>query len=549
MATAEAPTVSRNNEIWVLVAAIMASSTAFISSSALNVALPALQRDLGVTGRELLWVVNAYMLFLSALILVGGSLGDHYGRKRIFGIGIGIFTAASVVCGLVTTPTLLILGRAVQGVGGALMVPGSLAIISATFPEDRRGRAIGTWSTFGTMTTVLGPVIGGWLAGQGLWRVVFFINVPLSLIAFYALTRIPESYDVNAPKQLDWPGVLLTTLGLAGITYGFTEAPTRGFDDPLILATLIGGIGALIAFVIVEARSDHPIVPLGLFKSRTFSGTNLLTLFLYGALGAVLTFLPLNLIQVQGYSEEIAGLTLMPFTIILTLMSRWAGGLIDRVGARLPLTIGPALAGVGLLLMAVPGMTGGSADYWFTFFPAIVVMSIGMGVTVAPLTTAVMGSAPQENAGTASGINNAVARTAGVLAVAILGALALVSFRTTLDARTADIALSDDARATLMANAVDLGATQPPENLDATTTDAVRTSINGAFVDVFRIISVIGGVLCLLSAAVAWLLVEGRTHTSQDYAHIAQPAGNFPCEGRNLSPDLRSATAEGSASD
>src|SRR5579871_3982966 len=354
----------------VLVATILASSMAFIDSSALNVAASALQSDLNLNGSQLLWVVNAYLLFLSALILLGGSLGDRYGRKRVFMLGIIIFTCASMVSGLAQSADMLIIARAIQGIGGSLMVPGSLSIITAYFAAERRGTAIGTWSTFSTITTIGGPILGGWLVAHGLWRAVFFINVPLAIIALFTLiTRVPESRDENMPPRLDFLGALFATLGLAGITFGFLQAPNSSLTDPSVIGTLVGGVIALILFVVVEARSDHPMMPLGLFRSRTFRGTNLLTLFLYAALGVVPFFMTLNLIQVQGYTSDIAGFTFLPLTILLALLSRWSGGLIDRVGARLPLIVGPAIAAVGFGLLGLPGLTSGPGQFWTTYFP------------------------------------------------------------------------------------------------------------------------------------------------------------------------------------
>lgn len=508
--TAERSARPAATERWVLLSTILASSMAFIDMTALNVALPAIQRDLGIEGSQLLWIVNAYALFLSALILVGGSLGDHYGRKRIFRIGILIFSAASILCGVAPNVETLIGARALQGVGGALLVPGSLAIITASFDAARRGRAIGTWSTFTTLTTILGPVIGGWLAGQGLWRAVFFINVPLALIALAALIRVPESKDAHAPAQLDYPGALLATLGLAGLTYGFIEAANYGLGDPRIFLSLGGGVIAIALFMIVEARSAHPMVPLRLFRSRTFSGTNALTLFLYAALSGALFFLPLNLIQIQGYPEQVAGFANLPFAILLTLLSRWAGGLIDRVGARLPLIVGPLITGAGFFLFTLTGMTGGPDAYWTSYFPPLVVLGIGMGVTVAPLTTAVMGSAPEESSGTASGINNAIARTAGVLAVAILGGLALFSFTARLDERTSALEMPQEVRSQLQAQASNLAETAPPEALPPEMRAQVAEAIDLAFIDTFRLIFAIAAVLAWISAGLAATLVEAR---------------------------------------
>ncbi len=504
--------VAPEAEKWVLVATISASSMASIGSSALNVALPALQRDLQVSGTELLWIVNAFALFLSALILVGGSLGDHYGRKRIFTLGIILFSVASLACGLAPNTFILILARAVQGIGGALMVPGSLAILSASFPSDRRGAAIGLWSTFSALMIALGPVLGGWLASQDLWRLVFFLNIPLAVVTLFALTRVPESKDESAPEELDTAGSLLATLALAGLTYSFIQAPEFGFDDWRIITGLVAGAVLFAAFIVVEARSDHPLVPLRLFRSRTFSGANLLTLFLYGALGSTLFFLPLNLIQVQGYPEQIAGLTLLPFVLLLTLMSRWAGGLVDQIGARIPLTVGPIIAGVGVFLFALPGVTDGPQDFWLTFLPPILVLGLGMGITVAPLTTAVMGAAPEESSGTASGINNAVSRSASVLAVAVLGAVALISFKASLADSTRDLGLPPAAQTALDEEARDLGGAAVPDGLAPETAAEVSAAIKMSFVEAFRRVMVISAVLCWLSALLAAVLVEGKPH-------------------------------------
>jgi len=495
----------------VLFATILGASMVFIDSTALNVVLPALQRELQATGTDLLWISNAYTLMLASGIVVGGSLGDHYGRKRVYMIGIALFAAASLVSGLAPSADFLIAARVVQGAGGALMVPGSLALISASFDANSRGRAIGLWSSFAALTTIAGPVLGGFLASRGLWRGVFFLNLPLALLALVTLRlRVPESRDETLSRRLDYPGVLLAMLGLAGLTYSLTEAPTSGWSNPLILATLLAGIAALAAFVVVERRAPEPIVPFHLFRSRTFTGTNLITLFLYGALYANIFFYPLNLIQAQGYPESRAGLTLLPFAILLTLLSRWAGGLVDRYGPRRLLTIGPAIVGIGFAAMALPGLTNGPADYWVTFFPALVLMGVGMGLTVAPLTTAVMGAVPSSHAGIASGINNAVSRTAGVLALATIGALALLLFGNALAARSAPLNLSPADQAALQAEAAKLGGAQPPASLPPALRDPVQLAIHQAFVDMFRVVMVIGAGLAWLSAGLAALLVDKR---------------------------------------
>lgn len=496
------------NASWVLAGTILPSSMAFISGNALTIALPALQAELGARGSDVLWIVNGYMLFLSALILIGGALGDRFGRKRVFMLGIALFTLTSALSAFMNDVGLLIGLRMVQGIGAALMVPGSLAILSAIFPPAQRGRAIGTWSTFSAITTVLGTPLGGILAEAGLWRAVFFINVPLGIASLYILWRyVPESRDENAPARLDYWGALLIALALGGITYAFSEAPNAGFGTPLIVGTLLGGVLAFALFILVELRTDQPLVPLGLFRNRMFAGTNLMTFFVYATLAVFPVFLSLNLIQVQGYFESIAGFTILPFGILLALMSRWAGGLIDRVGARLPLTIGPLVLCGGYVLLALNGITGGAEAYFTTFFPAIVCLGIGIGITVAPLTTAVMNAVPNEAIGTASGVNNAVSRIGGVLALAIFGALMLTLFAESLRSNTADLPLSAEARLTLEANAAQLAETQPPDDLDDATKEAVRAAIKTAFVAGFQALMLMMAGLCALGALTSFISI------------------------------------------
>jgi EmrB/QacA subfamily drug resistance transporter len=505
---------------WVLISTILASSMAFIDGTALNVALPAIQSGLRASGAQLLWVVNGYLLMLAALILVGGALGDRLGRKRVFMAGISLFVLASIACGLAPTMEVLIWARIVEGIGGALMIPGSLAIITTFFGQDQRGQAIGTWSATSTIVTVVGPLLGGVLSNVGLWRGVFLINVPLGLAALAILQwEVPESRDNAATGSIDILGAALQALGLAGLTYGFISAPDLGFGHPVVVGTLVGGAVALAAFVWVEARRPNPILPLRLFRSRTFSGTNLLTLFLYGALSVGLFFLSLNLVQVQGYSLATAGVVFMPFALILTALSRWAGRLADRIGPRPLLVAGPVLTGFGFLVMAFAGITAGPSAYWLTFFPGIVLIGVGMGITVAPLSTAVMNSVETHQAGIASGVNNAVARTAGVLAIAVVGALMLLLFATGLDTRTASLNLSPSTRIALQAEAARLGEAAVPAGVAPESADTVEAAIKLAFVDAFRVVMLICTGLAWLAALLGGVLIEARP---------ARPAGVAP---------------------
>jgi EmrB/QacA subfamily drug resistance transporter len=500
---------------WVLAATILGSSMAFIDGTAVNVALPALQRDLGATVSQVQWVVEGYALLLAALILVGGALGDRYGRRALFGAGVVTFGLASAGCGLAPGIGWLIAARTVQGASAALLVPGSLAILSAAFPQESRGRAIGTWSAFTGITAAVGPLLGGWLVDSGSWRWVFFINLPVAaLVLGLVAWRVPESRDPEASRQLDWPGAGLATLGLAGVTYGLIELPEGGATRAGALLALAAGAVALGAFVAVEARSRAPMMPLGLFHSRTFAGANLLTFCLYAALGGALFFLPFDLIQVQGYSATAAGAALLPFVLLMFLLSRWAGGLVDRYGARAPLVVGPAVASVGLALFALlgggAGTGAGGGGYWRSFFPAVVVLGLGMAVSVAPLTTTVMGAVDVRHAGLASGINNAVARVASLLAVAAFGLVVLGAFERGLERRLARLELPPQARTAIAAQRLKLAAAAAPADLGPAARAQAQSAIAESFVDGFRLAMLIGSGLALLSAVSAAVLIDGR---------------------------------------
>ncbi len=421
-----------------LAASVLGSSIAFIDGSVVNVALPAMQRELEAGLAAMQWVVNAYLLLLGALVLVGGALGDRLGQRTVFLWGLGLFTLASVACGLAPGVGVLVAARALQGIGGALLVPSSLAIIAAVFPEAERGKAIGTWAAAAAITTAVGPVLGGWLVDAVSWRAIFFLNVPLAAVAMVlALGAVPNQRSHDGTQPPDWPGAILAVAGLAALVWALTALPDRGWRAPAIDAALAVGVLALAGFVIVEMRSHAPMMPPALFRSRDFVGANLVTLLLYFALGGAMFFLPFNLIRAHGYSATAAGASLLPFSIIMGALSRAAGGLATRFGARSALVLGPALSAAGLALMAV---TAATPDYWRGLFPAVVVIGVGMTIAVAPLTTMVMGAVPTAQAGIASGINNAVARVAGLLAVAVLGLLFRAPASTGTDVASATVA-------------------------------------------------------------------------------------------------------------
>ena len=493
---------------WVLAATILGSSMAFIDSTVVNVALPALQSSLGATMVDLQWVVESYGLFLSALILVGGALGDSLGRRAMFLLGVAGFAVASAGCGFSSTIKSLLVWRSVQGFAAAFLVPGSLAIISSSFDEQSRGKAIGTWAGFTTITTALGPVLGGWLVEHASWHWAFFINLPLAaLVLVISMFHVPESRS-RRTRSADWFGAAIATLGLAALIYGFLESPILGWSHLRVFGSVAFGFASLVLFVFVEKGVTAPMVPLNLFESASFSGANLLTLFLYAALGIFFFLFPLNLIQIQKYSATATGAAALPMILLMFLLSRWSGGLISRYGSKTPLMAGPIIAAAGFLLFAVPGM---GAHYWTSFFPAFIVLGLGVAITVAPLTTVVMSSADQERAGAASGINNAVARVAGVLAVAVLGALMVAAFAHSLRNSLAGMNLNEHVRQELESNVAKLASLDAPSDTDPYAASTIRLAVARAFIYCFRLIMVLCSGLAIVSAGVAWRKIPSRS--------------------------------------
>jgi EmrB/QacA subfamily drug resistance transporter len=509
-ARAAAPPGARTAPRWALLAAIVGSSMAFIDGTVVSVALPSIQRDFAASATDLQWLVEAYLLFLSAFLLVGGALGDRYGRRRVFGLGVLLFTLASVGCALAQDARQLIVARSIQGLGGALLVPGSLALISVSFAGKERGRAIGTWSAASAITTSLGPLLGGWLIAWS-WRWAFLINVPLGVLVLAILVaKVPESRDDEA-GNLDVPGTLLATAGLGGVVYGLLEWGRAGGLEPASAVALAGGIAALVAFVFVEARSPHPIVPLPLFRIPSFAGANLLTLFLYGALGSMFFWLPLRLIQVHGYTPLGAGAATLPFAILLSLLSRWSGGLVDTVGGRLPLVVGPLISAAGFALFARGGAEPG-ASYVRDVLPAVLVLGLGMAITVAPLSTIVMAAVDSRHAGVASGINNAVSRAAGLLAVALVGLLVGWRFEQGLERRLDGLALPPAVRVDVERQRDRLAGLEAPAAATAEERAGIDRAVRESFVEGFRAQAWASALAGLLAALAAFVFVrDGRT--------------------------------------
>src|SRR3954447_23078763 len=419
-----------------LIAAILGSLVAFIDGTVINVALPAIRGDLGggLSGQQ--WLTDAYLLTLGALLLVGGSLGDLFGRRRAFAAGLAGFGASSLLCALAPTIGTLIAFRALQGIAGALLVPNTLGLLVARFEPNERGAAIGAWTAWAGIAMVLGPLLGGFLLESGSWRWIFAINVIPIAVALWLTSRLDDTHDQPSGGQIDHIGAVLATLGLAGPVYALIEGPAQGWGDPVILGALIGGVVLLVAFVVYERDASHPMLTLDLFRERNFAVGNAATLTIYGGLSAMPFFLVLFLQQVAGYSAIAAGAALLPITVIMFSLSRRFGALADRIGPRFFMAAGPLVGGTGILLLA---RLNASPDYVSDVLPAVVVFGFGLSLTVAPLTAAVLGGVSEEHAGVASAINNTTARIGGLLAIAGIGAVVAAQSASSLDSQLAGV--------------------------------------------------------------------------------------------------------------
>jgi EmrB/QacA subfamily drug resistance transporter len=482
---------------------------AFIDTSALNVVLPSLQEDLDATGTDLFWVLNSYLVMLSSLIIVGGSLGDKLGRVKIFRWGIIIFTIASILCGIAASIDQLIWFRILQGIGGAFMIPGSLAIISATFSDQEKGKAIGTWSAATVLVTMGGPILGGALADIGLWRLIFFINVPLGILcAIVLFLKVPESKAPENEHRIDWKGAFFLAFSLATFTYGFLNIPELGISDLKSYLPLIIGIISFVVFLYVEKSVKAPMMPLGIFKNRTFSGVNLLTFFLYAGLSAVMLFLSLNMIQIQGYTQLQAGLTFLPFTILMALIARKVGSLSDKWGARNFLIGGPIVTAIGFLALGLVGQTVGITDFWTTFFPGILLFGLGMSLTVVPLTSTVMQSIGNDQAGIASGVNNSITRISGTFINAVLGAGAVFLFSLLVSNQVDSLQVSSDVANSIIQESINFGEAKVPTAVASENIEEVQQIYTESFISAYRWVCYISAAMSFLAAGFAFFMVR-----------------------------------------
>jgi EmrB/QacA subfamily drug resistance transporter len=490
----------------ILLATTLASGMAFFDGSTTGVALPTIQHFFHASITQVQWIVNAFALTLASLLLLSGSLGDRFGRKKIFSLGIGLFVLASIASALSHSVTQLVIFQAMQGLGAAMMIPGSLALINTSFEEGTRGKVIGLWAGYSAGIAASGPFLGGWLTQTFGWPSVWWINVPLGLIAlFITLKFIPESRN-QAAKKLDWFAAVLLAAGLFGLSYGLTQAPSNGWSHWHTGGSFVAGIVLLICFFLWERkmRNSEPLVPLQIFKSKLIVGANLVTLFVYFALSGLFFFLTLNLQQVQGYSPLLAGVAALPPILIITFLTGPTGGLSDRIGPRTQMIAGPALVASGMAALAFSGM---NSNYWTHFFPGQVLFGLGMCLLIAPLTKSAL-SVTQDYSGAASGVNNAVSRIAAMLAIAVLGAVMLSVFTHNLSKNAAASSLSGDQQQQIISQSRKLGGIEIPQTFDSASADAAKTVVKQSFVYSFRWAMGINAVLCLLAAIIAAVTIK-----------------------------------------
>ncbi|MCG8442568.1 MAG: MFS transporter [Caulobacterales bacterium] len=482
---------------WVLAAAILGSAMAFIDGAVVNVALPIIQTSLDASSTQLQWIVESYALLLAALLLLGGAVGDHYGRRLAFVGGALGFAIASLACGFALTADQLILARAAQGAAAAFLVPGSLALIAASFPKEERGRAVGIWSGSTALAMALGPVAGGWLADNWSWRWIFFLNAPVAAaVIAISLARAPESRSAEREGPLDWPGAALATAGLGALIFGLIEMSSSGLEHASAPIALGAGVAGLAAFVWRQRNAPNAMTPPALFASRAFSGVNAMTFLIYTALSGVLFFLPLLLINIWGWSATAAAASFLPFVVMMSLFSGWAGRLTDRAGPRILLTLGPLATAAGFALFALLPVDG---SYWRSVLPAILIMSGGMVLTVAPLTATVMSAVPEARIGVASGVNNAVSRTAALIAIAVFALL----FSLVADANLARALAGEAALAREDVGFV-FGALTVPDDAPDAAAAAARAAASEAFIAGFRVVALVAAGLAATASAVAW---------------------------------------------
>ncbi len=497
-------TVSNFAGKMVLAGTILASGMAFLDGTVVNIAIPVIQTSLNATLDNMQWIVNSYALILASLILISGSFGDRFGRKKVFLYGIGLFILASFLCGISQTIEQLIAFRTFQGIGAAMMIPGSLSIISTAFEDKEQGKAIGLWSGFAGGVAALGPFLGGWLVEVLGWQSIFYINIPIGLLAiFLTLKYVPETRN-DASQRLDILGTVLLLVGLLGISYALIEAPVQGLYNTWVIGSLIFGVASICTFAFMEKRIEEPIFPLKIFQSKLVTGANLVTLFLYFALNGIIFFLILNFQQLQHYSPIIAGLGMLPSILLITFLSGPAGSLSDKIGPRIPMILGPIIVGVGMVSMILPGM---NANYFVAFLPGLILFGLGMSLVIAPLTKSAL-AVDKRYSGAASGVNNAVSRVAALLAIALLGAIMSMTFSSHLIDSVQKSNLSQSQQEQIISQKNKLGGIQIPENFDSHTSSEAKQRIDEAFLYSFRIVIGIGAALAFLSAIISFFTIE-----------------------------------------